>query len=89
MLSVAKEGMIPPPLLFVNLVLSLYNAMAPPVDVGGLPNHVKYCVSVLSLQWVNIRTSPVRIPYSTVVYIKSQSNTFFFKSKTKTGDQTI
>jgi hypothetical protein len=37
--------------------------MASPVDVGGLPNHVKYCVSVLSLQWANIRTSPVGIPY--------------------------
>jgi pentatricopeptide repeat protein len=37
--------------------------MASPVDVGGLPNHVKYCVSVLSLQWENIRTSPVGIPY--------------------------
>jgi len=38
--------------------------MASPVDVGGLPNHVKYCVSVLSLQWANIRTSPVGIPYN-------------------------
>jgi hypothetical protein len=38
--------------------------MASPVDVGGLPNHVKYCVSVLSLQWANIRTSPVEIPYN-------------------------
>ena len=37
--------------------------MTSPVDVGGLPNHVKYCVSVLSLQWANIRTSPVGIPY--------------------------
>jgi hypothetical protein len=37
--------------------------MASPVDVGGLPNHVKYRVSVLSLQWANIRTSPVGIPY--------------------------
>jgi len=37
--------------------------MASPVDVDGLPNHVKYCVSVLSLQWENIRTSPVGIPY--------------------------
>ena len=49
--------------IVVNLVLSLYNAMASPVDVGGLSNHVKYCVSVLSLQWANIRTSPVGIPY--------------------------
>ena len=32
------------------------------VDIGDLPNHVKYCVSVLSLQWANIRTSPVEIP---------------------------
>jgi hypothetical protein len=38
--------------------------MASPVDVGGLPNHVKYCVSVLSLQWANIKTSPVGIPYN-------------------------
>jgi len=38
--------------------------MASPVDVGGLSNHVKYCVSVLSLQWANIRTSPVGIPYT-------------------------
>jgi hypothetical protein len=37
--------------------------MASLVDVGGLPNHVKDCVSVLSLQWENIRTSPVGIPY--------------------------
>jgi len=38
--------------------------MASPVDVGSLPNHVKYCVSVLSLQWANIRTSPVGVPYN-------------------------
>ena len=38
--------------------------MASPVDVGGLPNHVKYCVSVLSLQWANIRTSPIESPYN-------------------------
>ncbi|KAJ6901616.1 hypothetical protein NC651_019402 [Populus alba x Populus x berolinensis] len=37
--------------------------MASPVDVGGLPNHVKYCISMLSFQWANIRTSPVEIPY--------------------------
>jgi hypothetical protein len=49
--------------IVVNLVLSLYNVMASPVDVGGLPNHVKYCVRVLSFQWANIRTSPVGIPY--------------------------
>ena len=48
--------------IVVNLVLSLYNQMTPPVDVGGLPNHVKYCVSVLSLQWATIRTSPVGTP---------------------------
>ena len=41
--------------------------MASPVDVGGLPNHVKYCVSVLSFQWINIRTSPVGIPYTNKV----------------------
>jgi len=38
--------------------------MASPVDVGSLPNHVKYCVSVLSLQWANFKTSPVGIPYN-------------------------
>jgi hypothetical protein len=38
--------------------------MASPVDVGGLLNHVKYCVSVLSLQWTKIRTSPLGIPYN-------------------------
>jgi hypothetical protein len=32
------------------------------VDVGYLPNHAKYCLSVLSLQWANIRTSPIGIP---------------------------
>ena len=32
------------------------------MDVGGLPNHVKYCVSVLYLLWANISTSPVGIP---------------------------
>ena len=37
--------------------------MVSPVDVGGLLNHVKYCVSVLSLQWAKIRTSPLGIPY--------------------------
>jgi len=31
-----------------------------PVDVGNLPNHVKYCVSVFSLLWTTIRTPPVR-----------------------------
>ena len=36
--------------------------MASPVDVDGLPNHVKYCVSVLSLQWANIRTSRSEFP---------------------------
>ena len=43
--------------------------MASPVDIGGLPNHVKYCVNVLSLQWTNIRTSPVGIPtiYSLII----------------------
>ena len=30
------------------------------MDVGDLPNHVKYCVSVLSLRWATIRTPPVR-----------------------------
>ena len=32
------------------------------MDVGDLPNHVKYCISVLSLQWATIRPSPVGIP---------------------------
>ena len=32
------------------------------VDLGGLPNHIKYCVSVLDFQWTIIRTSPVEIP---------------------------
>ena len=44
--------------------------MASPVDVGSLPNHVKYCVSVLYLLRANIRTSPVGIPYSTYVPYK-------------------
>ena len=35
--------------IVVNLILSLYNQMASPVDVDGLPNHDKYCVSVLTL----------------------------------------
>jgi len=50
--------------IVINLVLSLYNEIASPVDVGGFPNHVKYCVSVFSLQWANIRTSLVAIPYN-------------------------
>jgi len=41
--------------------------MASPVDVGGLPNHVKYCVSVLSLLRANISTSSVGIPYRRMV----------------------
>ena len=36
--------------IVVNLVLSLYNQMASPVDVSGLPNHVKYSISVLALR---------------------------------------
>jgi hypothetical protein len=36
--------------IVLNIVISLYNQMVSPVDVGDLPNHVKYCVSVLSLQ---------------------------------------
>jgi hypothetical protein len=43
----------------LSLSLIIWNS---PVDVGALPNHVKYCVSVLSLQWATIRTSPVGIP---------------------------
>jgi hypothetical protein len=34
------------------------------MDVGDLSNHVKYCVSVLNLQWAIIKTSPVGIPYN-------------------------
>jgi hypothetical protein len=34
------------------------------MDVGDLPNHVKYCVNVFSLQWTTIRTSLVGIPYN-------------------------
>jgi hypothetical protein len=30
------------------------------VDVGDLPNHVKYCVSVLTLRLATINTPPVR-----------------------------
>jgi len=48
--------------------------MASPVDVGGLPNHVKYCVSVLSLQWANIRTSPVGIPYNIKIWDHDNSH---------------
>ena len=50
--------------------------MASPVDVGALPNHVKYCVSVLSLQWANIRTSPVAIPYTShlCIIVKTFAN---------------
>jgi len=32
------------------------------VDIDGLPNHVKYCVNMFSLQWTTIRTSSVGIP---------------------------
>jgi hypothetical protein len=49
--------------------------MASPVDIGGLPNHVKYCVSVLNLKWINIRTSPVEIPYK--VNINKHSWTWY------------
>jgi len=38
------------------------NISSSPVNVGGLPNHVKYCITVLSLQLTTIRTSPVGIP---------------------------
>jgi hypothetical protein len=47
--------------LCCSLSLSLIISTSP-VDVGDLPNHVKYCVSVLNLQWATIRTSPVGIP---------------------------
>jgi len=47
----------------VTSSLSIFNNIgSSTVDVGDLPNHVKYCVSVLSLQWVTIRTSPIEIP---------------------------
>jgi hypothetical protein len=39
------------------------------MDVGDLSNHVKYCVSVLNLQWAIIRTSPVGIPYNKTQFI--------------------
>ena len=32
------------------------------MDVDDLPNHVKYCVSVLPLHWAIISTSPVGFP---------------------------
>jgi len=38
--------------------------MASLMDVGGLPNHVKYYISVFSFQWTNIRISPVGIPFN-------------------------
>jgi hypothetical protein len=50
----------PPPCIYCILSLSLIKWTSP-VDVGVLPNHVKYCVSVLSLQWATIRTPPVRL----------------------------
>jgi len=51
------------------------------VDVGGLPNHVKYCVSVLSLQWANIRTSPVGIPYIMIGLKKLSKTRELIKTK--------
>ena len=36
--------------IVVNRVLSLYNQVAFFMDIGDLSNHVKYCVSILSLQ---------------------------------------
>jgi hypothetical protein len=50
----------PPPCIYCILSLSLIKWTSP-VDVGALPNHLKYCVSVLSLQWATIRTPPVRL----------------------------
>jgi hypothetical protein len=49
----------PPPCIYYILSLSLIKWTSF-VDVGDLPNHVKYCLSVLSLQWKTIRTPPVR-----------------------------
>ncbi|KAJ6948372.1 hypothetical protein NC651_002648 [Populus alba x Populus x berolinensis] len=43
--------------------------MASPVDVGDLLNHVKYYISVLSLQWTMIRTSPGFV--SAVTHLRS------------------
>ena len=48
-----------PPCIYFILSLSLIKWTSP-VDVGNLPNHVKYYVSLLSLQWATIRTPPVR-----------------------------
>jgi hypothetical protein len=47
----------------VTTFLSISNNISSsPVDLDGLPNHIKYCVSVLGFQWTTIRTSPVEIP---------------------------
>ena len=41
-------------ILSLSLIISIS-----PVDVGDLPNHVKYCVSVLSLLWAMIMNTTV------------------------------
>jgi uncharacterized membrane protein len=49
--------------MYLYCILSLYLIIwTSPVDVSDLPNHVKYCVSVLSFQWATISTSPVGFP---------------------------
>ena len=49
--------------MYCVVILSLsLNNIDSPVDVGDLPNHVKYCVSVLALHWAIISTSPVGFP---------------------------
>jgi hypothetical protein len=51
-----------PPSSCIYCILSLsLIKWTSPMNVGDLPNHVKYCVSVLSLQWATIRTPPVRL----------------------------
>jgi len=59
------------------------------MDVGDLSNHVKYCVSVLSLQWAIIRTSPVGIPYNKtqfIVHTGLKANTNKTQTKHKQAD---
>ena len=49
--------------IYLFYILSLILIiLTSPVDVGNLSNHVKYCVSVLSLQWTTISTSPIEFP---------------------------
>jgi hypothetical protein len=43
--------------VFVLFPFSISNKMTSPVDVGDLPNHVKYCVSVLTLHLSNYQNT--------------------------------